>query len=76
MLLITPLQAGVLVLEKGKEQCIEMLCSLLKRMAQTTIITSDQFNQVRTTFLGSPPSFCHILCKKWGENLEHSCFQD
>jgi len=64
LLLITPLQAGVLVLEKGKEQCIEMLCSLLKRMAQTTIITSDQFNQVRITFPGSPQLLSRTVQKE------------
>lgn len=39
-------QAVVLVLEEGGDRCVEMMTSLLQHMAQTTIITSDQFKQV------------------------------
>ena len=50
-------QAVVLVLEEGGDRCVDMMSSLLQHMAQTTIITSDQFKQVL------PPSMSFTLCQ-------------
>ena len=38
-------EAVVLVLEDGGDRCVDVMSSLLQHMAQTTIITSDQFKQ-------------------------------
>ena len=46
-------QAVVLVLEEGGDRCVEMMTSLLQQMAQTTIITSDQFKQVPPSVFSS-----------------------
>ena len=50
-------QAVVLVLEEGGDRCVDVMSSLLQHMAQTTIITSDQFKQVL------PPSMSFTLCR-------------
>ncbi len=36
----------MLVLENGSERCLEMMASLLQHMAQSTVLSRDQINQV------------------------------
>ena len=45
----SPLQAIILVLEDGSEYSAEKMCTLLKYMASSAILTQDQITKVLNT---------------------------
>ena len=54
-------EAVVLVLEDAREETARMICSLLRYMAVTTVITQDQLNTVSERLKQLCP--CPIPCK-------------